>query len=93
MLIQKSPSVCSDCATRLAVFPVLHHMICAYVGPSYDFPEIETGFRCPKCERSIVSNDPACEIVATSSRCPRCGKETVMPPCAIIRPDSPGQGH
>ena len=91
MIIDSSRWVCPDCAARLAVFPVLHHMICAYVGPSYNFPGDRQRFRCPKCERRIISNDLACEIVATSWRCPRCGKETVMPPSTIARPDAPAQ--
>jgi len=71
----------------MELFPLLHHMICAYVGPAYDFPETESGYRCPKCGYEIVSNDPACEIVGTTARCPRCAKEVVLPPPSIDNDD------
>jgi hypothetical protein len=66
----------------LKFFPVLHHMICAYVGPQYDFIPAATGYTCPKCRRGITSGDTACEIVGASARCIRCGKEMVVPPPA-----------
>ena len=38
MQIERDQSVCPACgAGGLEIFPVLHHMICAYVGPQYDF--------------------------------------------------------
>ena len=38
MQIEQDQSVCPACgAEGLQIFPVLHHMICAYVGPEYDF--------------------------------------------------------
>jgi hypothetical protein len=64
----------------LAFFPIFHHMLCAYVGPQYDFTLISTGNTCPKCRRGIVSGDRACEIVGTSARCISCGKEMVVSP-------------
>ena len=37
MQIEADQSVCPACgAEGLQVFPVLHHMMCAYVGPQYD---------------------------------------------------------
>jgi hypothetical protein len=36
-------------------------MICAYVGPEYDFAPAVAGYTCPKCRRGIVSGDPACD--------------------------------
>jgi len=61
---------------------VLHHMMCAYVGPQYDFPASDAGYTCPKCRRDIVSGDPACEIVGTSARCVQCRKEMIVSPPA-----------
>jgi hypothetical protein len=47
--------VCPACgADGLELFPVFHHMICAYVGPEYDFPPAVAGYTCPKCRRDIV---------------------------------------
>jgi predicted RNA-binding Zn-ribbon protein involved in translation (DUF1610 family) len=81
MQIEGDQSVCPACgAEGLETFPVLHHMMCAYVGPQYDFTPAVDGYTCPKCRREIVSGDLACEIVGTSARCARCGKEMVVSP-------------
>jgi len=71
MQIESDQTVCPACgAEGLEIVPVLHHMMCAYVGPQYDFPASAAGYTCPKCRRDIVSGDPACEIVGTSAPCP-----------------------
>ena len=81
MQIDEGQSACPACgAEGLEFFPVLHHMVCAYVGPEYDFPAGSTGYNCPKCLRGIVSGDPACEIVGTSARCVRCRREMAVFP-------------
>jgi hypothetical protein len=62
MQIEGDQSVCPACgAEGLEIFPVLHHMICAYVGPQYDFAPAVAGYTCPKCRRDIVSGDYACD--------------------------------
>ena len=44
MQIEAGQSVCPVCgADGLEIFPVLHHMICAYVGPEYDFAPAVAG--------------------------------------------------
>jgi uncharacterized protein (UPF0212 family) len=64
MQIEAGQTLCPACgAEGLKFFPVLHHMICAYVGPQYDFIPAATGYTCPKCRRGITSGDTACEIV------------------------------
>ena len=86
MQIEGESSVCPACgAPSLQFFPVLHHMICAYVGPQYDFAATPAGYICPKCQRDIVSGDPACESVGTSGRCPRCRQEMVVLPLSVAR--------
>jgi len=81
MQIEGYQSVCPACGAKgLEMVPVLHHMMCAYVGPQYDFTATAVGYRCPKCRRDIVSGDSACEIVGTSTRCARCGTEMVVSP-------------
>ena len=83
MQIEPDQTVCPACgADGLEIVPVLHHMICAYVGPQYDFIPVAAGYTCPKCRRGIVSGDRACEIVGTSARCSQCGKEMVVSPPA-----------
>ena len=81
MQIERCQSACPICGTDgLAFFPIFHHMLCAYVGPQYDFTVTSAGYTCPKCRRGIVSGDRACEIVGTSARCIHCGKEMVVSP-------------
>jgi hypothetical protein len=85
MQIGADQSLCPVCEARLEFFPVLHHMICAYVGPAYDFIETSTGYGCPKCRRAIASSDETCEIVGTSARCVHCHSEIVVSPPAASR--------
>ena len=81
MQIEREQSACPVCGgEHLEIVPVLHHMICAYVGPQYDFAPAPSGYICPKCKRGIVSDDMACEIVGTSARCIACGKEMIVSP-------------
>src|SRR3954447_138819 len=89
MQVEEDQSVCPACgSTALEFFPVVHHMICAYVGPQYDFAQAMTGSTCPKCRREVVSKDRNCEIIGTSARCGRCRKEIVVSPS---RPDVLGK--
>jgi transposase len=80
MQIEPDQMVCPVCGGGLEIVPVLHHMICAYIGPQYDFAAAADGYTCPKCRRAIVSGDTACEIVGASARCRRCGKEMIVSP-------------
>ena len=81
MQIEGDRSVCPACGIgQLEFFPVVHHMICACVGPQYDFISAVAGYTCPKCRRDIVSGDPAGEIVGMSARCIRCRREMVVSP-------------
>jgi len=85
MQIRADQSLCPACeAGRLELFPVLHHMICAWVGPSYDFAETAAGYVCPKCRRDIVCGDETCEIVGTSARCASCFNEMVVSPAMSV---------
>lgn len=88
MQIEMNQAKCPSCGVDgLSHVPVLHHMVCAYVGPEYDFSDEAGNFKCPKCLRSVVSNDPACEILGTSARCGHCGDEMpVFPQCDTSRP-------
>jgi len=81
--IEADQSYCPVCkAARLEGYPVLHHMICAFIGPSYDFVEKGAGYICPKCRRKIVSGDGTCEIVGASARCANCFSEMLVSPAA-----------
>jgi predicted RNA-binding Zn-ribbon protein involved in translation (DUF1610 family) len=93
MQVEWNQARCPACgADGLEFTPVLHHMMCAYVGPQYDFPTAPAGYVCPKCRRDIVSGDRACEIVGTSARCGRCGREMPVfprPAAAADTTDAP----
>ncbi|MBW7962028.1 hypothetical protein HYH07_06720 [Bradyrhizobium sp. BR 10261] len=81
MQIEGNQIVCPACGAKgLHHFPIFHHMICAYVGPVYDFERGTSGYCCPKCRRNIGSNDMTCEIVGTSARCDECRREMVVSP-------------
>jgi len=86
MQIDADQSFCPACGAGLELFPVFHHMMCAYIGPEYDFVLKADRFICPKCRRPIVSGDTACEIVGTSARCSRCRSEMVVSPPAKAGP-------
>jgi DNA-directed RNA polymerase subunit RPC12/RpoP len=87
MQIDTDHPVCPACGGRVTLVPLLHHMICAYVGPSYDFTEAGENYVCPKCRREIVSGTS--EIVGTSGRCERCYREMAVKPA---RPPASGGG-
>ncbi|MCA1413915.1 hypothetical protein I6F30_22600 [Bradyrhizobium sp. NBAIM20] len=81
MQVESDQTKCPICNTKgLQHFPILHHMICAYVGPKYDFGLSDSAYSCPKCDRQIASNDAACEIVGLSARCLGCGSEMIVTP-------------
>jgi transcription elongation factor Elf1 len=70
---------CPACgSSEVEATPIVHHLICAYVGPSYDF-EARDGHRCPKCLRALRDHDHAAEIVGESARCRLCETEFVVP--------------
>jgi hypothetical protein len=90
MQIGLDQTTCPACgAAQLEIGPLLHHMICAYVGPQYDFVSTASGYRCPKCRRDIVSNDPACEILGMSARCAQCPLEMLVSTASKTRLDVP----
>jgi DNA-directed RNA polymerase subunit RPC12/RpoP len=81
MQIDAGESMCPVCgAAALEFFSVLHHMICAYVGPAYDYAPAAAGYVCPKCRRDIAAAARDCEIVGTSARCRNCRAEIVVSP-------------
>lgn len=81
MQIESNQIVCPACGAKgLQSFPIFHHMICAYIGPVYDFDLGIDGYICPKCRRNIGPNDLTCEIVGTSARCDGCRREMVVSP-------------
>jgi hypothetical protein len=70
---------CPACqAEDVETHAIVHHLICAYVGPDYDFEDGE-GYRCPKCLRALRDHDPCAEITGAGARCRLCGTEFVVP--------------
>ena len=56
---------------------VVHHMLCAYVGPLYDFTPEGSSYRCPKCHLLLNDGADDSEIVGYSYHCSACGFEQV----------------
>jgi hypothetical protein len=80
MQIEAGETQCPACGgADLEFVGVMHHLICAYVGPEYDFAVIDAGLVCPKCRRQVGEKSEA-EIVGTSARCRSCRAEIVVSP-------------
>jgi DNA-directed RNA polymerase subunit RPC12/RpoP len=75
----KTPLACARCGSKSVVLSdVVHHLVCAYVGPDYDFDlHLESG-RCPKCHRNLLPWRNDWEVVSSSLRCAECGHEAVV---------------
>lgn len=56
-------------------FPVIHHLPCAYVGPSYDFARSGEAFACPKCDIVFAASGRDSESLGYAFRCRDCGAE------------------
>ena len=65
------------------ISPEQDSIVATYMRALADISGRTAGYTCPKCRRDVVSGDPACEIVGTSARCVRCGKETVVSPPTV----------
>lgn len=69
-------TACRTCGCEgLTRHPVIHHFLCAYVGPRYDFVMEEDALACPKCRLALSPAGDDNEIVGYSTRCPACGRE------------------
>lgn len=67
---------CRTCgAGSLTRHPVVHHFLCAYVGPRYDFAGPDDGLICPKCRLTLLGSGEDNEIIGYCTRCPDCGRE------------------
>lgn len=67
---------CPGCdSDRIERFPVIHHMLCAYVGPLYDFGATGEAYTCPKCRLKLEDRADDSEIIGYSYRCQTCGLE------------------
>ncbi|MGO4678101.1 hypothetical protein AB4Z40_35125 [Bosea sp. 2YAB26] len=65
---------------------VIHHMICAYIGPEYDFARSGDERHCPKCRRRLLGAGRDWEVVAASLQCRICRREIVVPEVADPNP-------
>ena len=81
MQIDASRSTCPVCGKAgLKAVSVIHHMVCSYVGPDYDFGWIKEGLSCPNCWRALRDEVHDWEIVGACARCQACGAEFVIAP-------------
>jgi len=69
----RTPCHCGNATAER--WPVLHHMPCAYVGPSYDYSAGHGGYTCPKCETTFKHGGHECETLGYAFRCAACGAE------------------
>jgi len=69
--------VCKNCySDEVSSFPIIHHYLCAYIGPSYDFLKTQTGYQCPKCQRNLQKEEGYdWENVGQVQKCQSCGNE------------------
>lgn len=52
---------------------VVHHMLCAYVGPMQDYETTEGSYKCPKCARELNAQGNDSEIIGSCQLCADCG--------------------
>lgn len=79
MQIDAACPACPACGSAdLKIAPVIHHMLCAYVGPEYDFAADARGYHCPKCRRWLQDAAHDWEVVSQSAQCLCCGREYVV---------------
>lgn len=70
---------CSKCgAVNSSKHLVLHHFVCAYVGPDYDFKAPNDITKCPKCHRTLTKKNSDWEVVGESQYCHDCGHEEMI---------------
>ena len=70
--------ICPKCAsTNICLERVLHHFLCAYVGPTSDFVSQQSEFICPKCNLHLsdIAND--WEAIGLSISCRSCGYQSI----------------
>jgi hypothetical protein len=68
--------LCERCHVEgLRRHSVIHHYLCAYVGPDYDFALHNNAAICPKCKRSLNNNPKDWEDIGASFYCSSCGAE------------------
>lgn len=72
--------VCDNChADEIISCPIIHHYLCAYIGPSYDFLKTDTGYQCPKCKCNLQKDEGSdWENVGQVKKCQSCGTETLV---------------
>jgi hypothetical protein len=54
---------------------VIHHFLCAYVGPRYDYAATERSIACPKCRIELRTDGEDNEVVGYCCKCPACSRE------------------
>ena len=75
-----SNSACTKCQSkRLRCVNVIHHYLCAYVGPEYDFKVSAGELICPKCARRIDLTPDTWEVIGHSLFCEECRFEKSLP--------------
>jgi hypothetical protein len=68
---------CVSCQSdKINAYPVIHHFLCAYIGPLYDFLKTPQGYQCPKCQRFLQKDEGSdWQNVGQVKQCQSCGDE------------------
>lgn len=71
-------NICPKCHFEATfVEPVIHHFLCAYVGPTSDFAAYDDGACCPKCSHKISKTSDDWEPIGFSLTCRSCGHQSI----------------
>jgi rubredoxin len=76
--VQEISQRCPSCGSeRIDGYSTLHHYLCSYVGPQYDFGTVDDFFICPKCKMKLEKEYQDWEIVGFCNKCHACGYEFI----------------
>jgi rubredoxin len=76
--VANSSDKCRKCGSaKVEGFSTLHHYLCSYVGPQYDFGKIEESIVCPKCKLALKKEFKDWELVGFCRKCLSCGDEII----------------
>ena len=77
-MLNENAAVCPKCGSdSVEAYSTLHHYLCSYVGPQYDFGIIDGVYKCPKCEMNLEREYEDWEVVGYCCKCDKCGAEFI----------------
>jgi hypothetical protein len=71
-------NICQKCPSEAIVIePVIHHFLCAYVGPTTDFESHQESVICPKCNHALSKTSKDWEPIGFSITCRYCSNQSI----------------